>query len=54
MIETHGGKSVSALSSKTSYLLAGAGMGPEKRKKAEKENIPVISEEEFLRMLGKI
>ena len=54
MIETHGGKNVSALSSKTSYLLAGAGMGPEKRKKAEKDNIPVISEEEFLRMLGKI
>jgi DNA ligase (NAD+) len=51
-IEEHGGKNVSALSSKTSYLLAGSNMGPEKRKKAERERIPIISEEDFLKMLN--
>ena len=52
LVEFHGGKMVSGISSKTDYLLAGEKMGPEKRKKAEKEGIPVISEQEFYRMIG--
>lgn len=48
MIEQHGGKNVGSISSKTSFVLAGANMGPAKREKAEKLGIPVISEEEFL------
>jgi DNA ligase (NAD+) len=51
MIEKNGGKNVGSISKKTSYLLAGANMGPSKREKADKLGIPVISEEEFLKML---
>ena len=52
-IEQHGGKVSSSLSAKTSYLLAGERMGPEKLKKAEKLGIPIISEEEYLEMSGR-
>ena len=51
-IEKHGGKVSSSLSGKTSYLLAGEKMGPEKMKKAEKLGIPIISEEEYLEMIS--
>jgi DNA ligase (NAD+) len=51
MIVEHSGKVVSSVSSKTSYLLAGENMGPEKRNKASKLNIPIISEEDFLKMI---
>lgn len=46
-IELHGGKNIGSISSKTSYLLAGENMGPEKRKKAEKLLVPIISENDF-------
>jgi len=52
MIEQYGGKNVSSLSSKTDYLLAGDNMGPAKLEKAKKLNIPIISEDDFLKMLG--
>lgn len=52
LIEAYGGKNVGSVSSKTSYLLAGDNMGPEKRKKAEKLNVPVISEENFFTMIS--
>jgi DNA ligase (NAD+) len=51
LIENHGGKIGSSVSSKTTYLVAGANMGPSKRQKAEKLGIPVISEQDFLEML---
>jgi DNA ligase (NAD+) len=51
LIEKLGGQNVSSLSSKTSYLLAGEKMGPEKKKKAEQLGIPVISEEDFGKMI---
>ncbi|MBR4391956.1 MAG: NAD-dependent DNA ligase LigA [Bacteroidales bacterium] len=51
-IEAHGGKNVSSISSKTDYVLAGDKMGPEKRKKAESLGIPIISEEDFEKMIG--
>ena len=35
MIEANGGKHVGSVSKKTSFILAGENMGPEKRKKAE-------------------
>lgn len=50
-IEENGGKVMSALSSKTTYLVAGEGMGPSKKAKAEKWNIPIISEEDFSDLL---
>jgi len=51
LIEQHGGRNVSSVSSKTDYILAGNNMGDSKRQKAEKFNIPLISEEDFLKML---
>lgn len=49
-IEQHGGKVSGSISGKTSYVVAGEKMGPEKLKKAEKLGVPIISEEEYLRM----
>ena len=49
----HGGKVVGSISGKTDYLLAGEKMGPEKRKKAEKLGVPIITEQEYLSMLEK-
>jgi DNA ligase (NAD+) len=51
VIEQNGGKNVGSISGKTSYVLAGENMGPEKLKKAEKLGVPVISEDDFIRML---
>ena len=52
IIEEHGGKNVSSISSKTDYVLAGEKMGPEKLKKAETLGVPIISEEEFYQLIG--
>ncbi len=52
MVEEHGGKNSSSISSKTDYLLAGEKMGPEKLKKAETLGVPIISEEEFLGLIN--
>lgn len=51
MIEAHGGKNVGSVSKKTSFILAGENMGPEKQKKAEALGIRLMSEEEFLEMI---
>ncbi len=48
MIEDNGGKISSSISSKTSFVVAGANMGPSKLQKANTLNIPIINEEEFL------
>lgn len=52
VIEEHGGKNVSSVSSRTSFLLAGSDMGPEKRKKALSLGVRIISEDDFLNMIG--
>ena len=52
LIEQNGGKNVGSVSKKTSFILAGDNMGPEKRKKAEELGIPLKSEEEFLRLIN--
>ena len=51
MIEAHGGKNVSSISKKTSFMLAGANMGPSKLEKAEKLGVPLLREDEFLALL---
>ena len=51
LIEDLGGKNVSSISSKTSFIVAGDKMGPEKRKKAESLGIEIKSEAEFLEMI---
>jgi len=53
MIEQNGGKNAGSVSSKTSFILAGENMGPEKLKKAEKLGIRLVNELDFLKMLGK-
>lgn len=52
MIEQHGGKNVGSISAKTSFILAGDNMGPAKLQKAEKLGVRIVSEEEFLGMVG--
>ena len=52
MIEANGGKNTGSVSKKTSFILAGDNMGPEKRKKAEDLGIPLVTEDDFLRMLN--
>ena len=51
MIEAHGGKNGSSVTSKTSLLLTGANMGSAKLEKAEKLGVKIISETEFLEMV---
>ena len=50
-IESHGGKVSGSISGKTSLLVAGEKMGPEKLKKAEKLGVKIISEEEYMEMV---
>jgi len=52
LIEKNGGKNSGSVSSKTSYILAGEGMGPSKREKAEKLGVQIISEAEFEAMIA--
>ena len=51
MITQNGGKNVGSISSKTDFVFAGENMGPAKLEKAQKLGIPIISEEEFLKMI---
>lgn len=51
LIEKNGGKNVGSISAKTSFILAGANMGPSKLEKAQKLNIPIVNEDEFLQMI---
>jgi DNA ligase (NAD+) len=53
MIERNGGRNVGSISKSLNYLIAGDKMGPEKLKKATDLNIPIISEEEFMKMLDR-
>jgi len=51
LVERFGGKNVSSVSSKTSFILAGENMGPEKLKKAGDLSIPLMAEDEFINLL---
>ncbi len=51
LIERNGGKNVGSISKKTDFVLAGENMGPSKREKAASLNVPLIDEEEFLKMI---
>lgn len=52
LIEKNGGKNTGSVSAKTTYLLAGDGMGPSKRTKAEKLGVTIISEGDFEAMIA--
>jgi len=51
-IEDNGGKVGSSISAKTDYVIAGDNMGPAKLEKATKLNVAIISEDDFIIMLG--
>ena len=50
-IEANGGKVLSGVSGKLNYLIAGTEAGPSKLEKAQKLNVAVISEDDFIKML---
>ncbi len=51
-IEDNGGKVASSISKKTTYVIAGENMGPSKRSKAESIGVPIISESDYLGLIG--
>jgi len=51
-IESLGGTVISAISSKTNYVIAGEGIGPSKKSKAEALGIPIIDEKTFFDMIN--
>lgn len=51
LIEQNGGEILNGISAKLNYLIAGENMGPAKLEKAQKLNIPLISEQELLDMI---
>lgn len=53
MIEQEGGKNSGSVSKKTSFVLAGDNMGPAKLEKCNSLGIPLMSEEEFLSLIGR-
>ena len=52
IIENNGGKNAGSISSKTSFVLAGSNMGPAKLEKAQKLDVPIITEDTFLEMIS--
>lgn len=50
-IEANGGKVLSGVSGKLNYLIAGSEAGPSKLEKAQKMNVSIISEDDFIQML---
>ncbi len=50
-IEQNGGKNVGSISSKTNYLIAGENMGPAKKEKAEKLDVNIITEDDFIELI---
>lgn len=53
LIEKNGGKVTGSVSSKTTYLVAGENMGPEKQKKAEELGVKIISESDLENLIIK-
>ena len=51
LIEDNGGKVSGSISSKTDYVVAGENMGPSKLAKAQSLGIPIVGEQDLLKML---
>ena len=52
LIELNGGKLGSSISAKTTYLIAGANMGPAKLQKATDLGVTLLSENEFIKLIS--
>ena len=52
LIELHGGKNQSGVSSNTDFIVAGENMGPAKLQKAEKLGVKILTEQQFIELLG--
>jgi DNA ligase (NAD+) len=52
IIEKLGGRNASSVSGSTSYILSGENMGESKKEKALSLGIPLVSEDEFLKIIG--
>lgn len=52
MIEQHGGKNVSSISKKTTFILAGDNVGPSKLEKASKLGVPLVDEMQFFEIIN--
>ena len=51
-VQAHGGQYISTVSKNLDFIIEGEEMGPSKKEKAVKLGVPLISEEEFLRMVS--
>ncbi len=52
IIEMNGGRNSGSISGNTSFILAGEDMGPSKKEKAAELGIPLVNENEFLKLIG--
>ena len=52
LIELHGGKNQSGVSANTDFIVAGENMGPAKLQKAEKLGVKILSESDFIALIG--
>ena len=52
LIENNGGKNISSISKKTTYVIAGDRMGPSKLQKAIDLGVTILSEDEFIALLN--
>lgn len=52
IIEKNGGRNSSSLSGSTSFILSGENMGPSKKEKATELGVPLVDENEFLKLIG--
>jgi DNA ligase (NAD+) len=53
LIERNGGKNSTSVSRSTTFILAGENMGQSKKEKADELGVAMISESEFLKIIGK-
>ena len=51
-VQAHGGQYISSVSKNLDFIIEGEEMGPSKKEKAQKLGVPLISEEEFLRLVN--
>ena len=51
LVEEHGGRNLAAVSANVDFIVAGENMGPAKRQKAEKLDVTILNEEEFMALI---